>query len=147
MSLRFRSAAFVAVLAVCGALATHAFAGEQTLDFTTAQQGEGRAIYEQSCALCHGANLEGVSAPPLIGDTNLDSDTPRVGELYGTILHDMPRNKPGTLNEAQVTSIMAYLLSRNGMRATGKELTPHDAARSALPYLRRTDTTSSGTSP
>ncbi len=35
--------------------------------FSRAQAERGQALYAQRCALCHGAALQGVNAPPLVG--------------------------------------------------------------------------------
>jgi len=54
----------VALLAGAGARAQ-----EVALSFTAAQVEQGRAVYDATCVMCHGANLDdGPLAPPLKGD-------------------------------------------------------------------------------
>ena len=59
----------VLVLGVALLVATSAHAQEVALSFTAAQVQQGRAVYDTTCAMCHGANLDdGPLATPLKGD-------------------------------------------------------------------------------
>src|SRR5580658_9416314 len=64
--------------------------------FTAAQADSGRAIYERTCAGCHGVNFEGSGdAPPLAGGTFLLKWGPKmISELLGEILQTMPPANP-----------------------------------------------------
>jgi mono/diheme cytochrome c family protein len=85
---------------------------------------QGRAIYLQSCAACHGLRGEGSSVyPPLVGGNgSLKSDNPlpTVGSYwpYATTVWDyinraMPYQNPGTLKPDEVYALTAYLLTLN----------------------------------
>jgi mono/diheme cytochrome c family protein len=106
------------------------------LSFTAAQAADGARIYGASCALCHGARLEGVSAPALRADAVAAATTPTVGELYGIVAKRMPKTNPGSLTPEQSASVMAYLLSANGAAPGAAALTPADASASSRKYVR-----------
>ncbi len=87
---------------------------------------EGRTIYSQSCAACHGLRGEGTSeyAPLVGGKGTLKSDKPllTVGSYwpYATTVWDyirraMPYQSPGTLKPDEVYAVTAYLLAMNGI--------------------------------
>ena len=83
--------------------------------YTAAQVTTGKAIYEQRCADCHRANLEGTGhGPALTGAAFLDVWGSRTaGQLLGFISDSMP---PGgsTLGEEEYISVVAYILRSNG---------------------------------
>src|SRR5512142_2365378 len=87
---------------------------------------EGRSIYEQQCASCHGENLQGGTGDRLIGGRGtLVNDDPKKAPVktvesywpYATTLFDyikraMPMNAPGSLSDDQVYAVSAYVLSQ-----------------------------------
>jgi hypothetical protein len=95
----------------------------------TAQNG--RTLYVNKCSMCHGANGEGIDKyPRLIGHEPpagfvfaSDPKAPRtIGNYwpYATTLYDyihrtMPWNVPGSLTPDETYSVVAYLLSANGV--------------------------------
>lgn len=85
----------------------------------------GKAIYAEKCLACHGlkeqANVK-LPGPILVSDTILKSRPKTIGNYwpYATTLFDyirraMPYNQPGTLTDAEVYSLTAYLLSINNV--------------------------------
>ncbi len=91
---------------------------------------EGAAVYAAKCAACHGPNGEGGSAERLIGRNDGDSfafaTNSRLARTigsywpYATTLYDytsrsMPFGQPGTLAADETYSLVAFLLSRNGV--------------------------------
>jgi cytochrome c len=86
---------------------------------------KGRAIYIQKCAACHGEKSDEqlevkTLGPALIGDTILKGKGKTIGNYwpYATTLFDyirraMPYPQPGSLNNAEVYSLTAYLLNAN----------------------------------
>ncbi|MHB8178581.1 MAG: c-type cytochrome [Vulcanimicrobiaceae bacterium] len=118
-----------------------AAAGRPTVAFTAGQSKAGMALYRASCAACHGSYLEGGTGPALtgFGFRVLVRDTKAtVGELLRGITQQMPLNAPASLTHRQYTAIMAYLLSKNGYRATGHKLTFAAAQRSLASPVRPT---------
>lgn len=91
----------------------------------------GAAIYAQKCAFCHGPNGEGQGPyPQLIGRTPppgfafaTDVTAPKtIGNYwpYATTVYDyvhraMPHNAPGSLTPTETYSLVAHLLSANGV--------------------------------
>jgi S-disulfanyl-L-cysteine oxidoreductase SoxD len=92
---------------------------------------QGAVVYAAQCASCHGARGEGRSpSPALVGRTPaaghvfaLDNKAPRtIGNYwpYATTVFDyvqraMPLSTPGTLTATETYSVVAYLLSENGI--------------------------------
>ena len=99
--------------------------------FTSAQSAAGGKTYAANCSKCHGANLEGVSAPALRGSgSGLAGDS--VGEAFTFISTQMPAGNPGSLSGAEYANVLAYILSRNGHRPGASTLTPAAAKTSQL---------------
>lgn len=96
--------------------------------------GEGKAVYEQKCAICHGLAGEG-SSPlyPKLVDANpkdfraFDTDFriahtignywPYATTLYDYIRRTMPLTAPGSLKPDETYAVVAYLLHANGVIA------------------------------
>jgi cytochrome c len=91
----------------------------------------GATIYVQKCAMCHGPKGEGIDkSPKLIGREPppgfvfaTDAKAPKtIGNYwpYATTLYDyihrtMPLSAPGSLTPVETYSLVAYLLSENGI--------------------------------
>ena len=87
---------------------------------------EGKSVYQQQCASCHGEKLTGGIGDRLIGGrgtlVNDDPTKPPVKTVesywpYATTLFDyvkraMPMNAPGSLSDDQVYALTAYILSQ-----------------------------------
>ena len=84
--------------------------------YTLAQAKAGRAVFTQHCIKCHGANLQGTSAPAVAG-TDFLQTAQRNGWTLATlrylVFQTMPFNSPGTLTPEQYASVMAFLLAAN----------------------------------
>nr|WP_294527682.1 cytochrome c [uncultured Rhodopila sp.] len=86
---------------------------------------QGRDIFAQTCAACHGDNGQGLLSDRLVGGfgTLKDHNPVRtVGSYwpYATTLFDyvrraMPFNAPQSLTDDQVYAVSAYVLSMNGI--------------------------------
>ncbi len=86
---------------------------------------EGKVIYDQKCASCHGEGGRGATAEELAGGTNpLDSNAPdkTIGFYwpYATTLFDFvrrskPMDAPGSLNNDEGYAVTAYLLFANNI--------------------------------
>lgn len=86
---------------------------------------KGRIIYTQKCVFCHGDGSKTQTevkllGPALIGDTVIKTKLKTIGNYwpYATTLFDyirraMPYPQPGTLTNAEVYSLTAYLLTAN----------------------------------
>ncbi|HJR71487.1 MAG TPA: c-type cytochrome, partial [Gammaproteobacteria bacterium] len=94
-------------------LASHALA------FTAEQSAAGRAAYEQSCVVCHGANLRQLPGSLLAGPEFVTKWGERgIDELVATMRATMPPDRPGALPEEQYVGLAAYILQTNGGTAS-----------------------------
>jgi S-disulfanyl-L-cysteine oxidoreductase SoxD len=88
---------------------------------------EGAKVYAENCAVCHGDHLQGNPAKGIGGDKLLGGRGTLASKgpvktvesywPYGTTLFDyvkraMPFSSPGSLNNDQIYSVVAYILSQ-----------------------------------
>jgi mono/diheme cytochrome c family protein len=88
--------------------------------YTADQASAGAAIYAQSCAACHGAQLEGVAAPALKGSAFGEMATAQglTGQaLLDVVANTMPQSDPGSLKPEEYAAVTAYILQQNGYPA------------------------------
>jgi mono/diheme cytochrome c family protein len=91
--------------------------------YTAAQVKAGKAQYVASCQACHGAQLQGVSAPALAGSA-FGSSHLNISALRSIVTKQMPLTAPGSLTPPQYASIMAFLLASNCLKPSGNGTTP-----------------------
>jgi cytochrome c len=86
---------------------------------------QGKAVYEQQCAACHGANLQGGIGDRLIGGRGtlanndptkapvktIESYWPYATTIFDYVKRTMPFAAPGSLTDDQVYAVTAYILS------------------------------------
>jgi mono/diheme cytochrome c family protein len=90
--------------------------------FSGAQVAQGAKVYAANCASCHGANLQGVSAPALGGkQSGLAQQS--IGEAYAYISEQMPMTAPASLSATQYLDVLAYLLDKHGRKPGARPLT------------------------
>ena len=102
---------------------------------------EGKEIYANRCARCHGANGEGRDSVALAGGQGtlatpkpvktVTSFWPHATTIFDYVSRSMPFDKPGTLTADQVYAVTAYVLFLGG-------IVPQDAVMDArsLPKVR-----------
>jgi mono/diheme cytochrome c family protein len=86
--------------------------------YTKDQADRGAKLYAESCAECHGENLQGrEQALPLAGPefTGAWEDEPLSGLL--SRIRQMPPDQPVSWSRAQMVDMIAYILSYNGLPA------------------------------
>jgi alcohol dehydrogenase (cytochrome c) len=88
-----------------------------TAPYTQQQVTAGAQAYAQSCASCHGAHLEGVSAPALTG-ASFASAHLNLAQIRTVVTTQMPLTAPGSLKPEQYADIMAFLLSYDCVKAS-----------------------------
>ncbi len=86
---------------------------------------EGKQVYTENCAACHGEKLEGnpqkgIGGDKLIGGRGslaseapvktIESYWPYATTIFDYVKRAMPFNAPGSLTDAQVYSVVAYIL-------------------------------------
>jgi S-disulfanyl-L-cysteine oxidoreductase SoxD len=97
--------------------------------YSADQAAQGKTLFAEKCATCHGADLSGAEmAPPLVGAIFLgDWVGQSAGDLFTRIHTTMPANDPGSLNNAQAAQALAYILSMNQFPAGATALPTDDA--------------------
>ncbi|WP_051303848.1 c-type cytochrome [Calidithermus chliarophilus] len=99
----------------------HAHLGAFPAWYSPAQAERGRALSLRQCAACHGPRLEGRYGPPLAGPRFLARWGGRTAEeLARYVAARMPQGRAGTLEEAEVLDLLAFILQANGYPA-GKQ--------------------------
>jgi cytochrome c len=88
---------------------------------------QGREMYANRCAKCHGAKGEGRDSVPLAGGQGtlkalkplrtVGSYWPYATTIWDYVNRAMPFDKPGTLGKDQVYALTAYVLYLNGLVA------------------------------
>jgi cytochrome c len=103
----------------------------------------GEAVYQDKCAVCHGAAGQGKPADRLVGGVgSLASDKPvrTVASYwpYATTLFDyirraMPLNAPMSLTDDEVYAVTAYLLAQDGIVPKDSVLDAASLAKVRMP--------------
>ena len=88
---------------------------------------QGRTIFENRCALCHGSNGEGNSAATVLVGGNMQSEGsplrtvgsywPYASTVFDFIRRAMPANAPKSLTDEETYQVAAYVLYLNGLVA------------------------------
>ena len=113
--------------------------------YTEAQATRGEAISQARCIACHGENLSGDIAPPLVGQDFLSVwEKQPLSELFDKIHITMPADALGTLTRPQSADLTAYILRANRFPAGTTEL-GSDAATLKQISLARTASAAPGT--
>ncbi|WP_277185331.1 c-type cytochrome [Caballeronia sp. BR00000012568055] len=102
--------------------------------FEQAQTVRGKTLYSGACAKCHGAQLQGVTAPALQGPAFAPAQNAHltVGGVFTYMATNMPADRPGKLKDQDYADIMAFLLYSNGYKATSGKMTADSARSSTL---------------
>jgi cytochrome c553 len=123
-------------LLAAGVLLTMVFQPVKTVwsgVYTTGQAARGKDEYETHCSSCHGAELGGMDAPPLVGEgflRNWLEDDMR--SLVDKVHTRMPGDAPGSLSYRDSTDIVSYLLEMNQFPAGSEELPENPTALAAI---------------
>lgn len=98
----------------------------------------GVALFETSCARCHGPDAMGTPiAPPLGGphSFSIGASMAREERAAAFVKHNMPMDKPGSLTDQEAYDVAAYITSLPRMDLPAKELDyPAGKAPSDVPY-------------
>ena len=113
--------------------------------YTEAQATRGEAISQARCIACHGENLSGDIAPPLVGQGFLSVwEKQPLSELFDKIHITMPADALGTLTRPHSADLTAYILRANRFPAGTTELGSDGATLKQI-SLGRTASSAPGT--
>jgi mono/diheme cytochrome c family protein len=109
---------------------------------------EGKKVYAESCAVCHGEKLEGIIQPELRGDKliggrgtlttaaaikTVESYWPYATTLFDFVKRAMPMTAPGSLSDDQVYAVVAYILGEAKIIETSAVLDAQTLPRVEMP--------------
>jgi S-disulfanyl-L-cysteine oxidoreductase SoxD len=104
---------------------------------------QGKEVYANRCAKCHGAKGEGrdsVAVAGGVGTLNSPKPLRTVGSYwpYATTIWDyvnraMPFNNPGMLSHEQVYAVTAYILFLNGIVSENAVMDAHSLPKVQMP--------------
>lgn len=113
-------------------LPAHIFSDGEGLPTGQGNSAQGKVIYAEHCAACHGDQAQGGSAMELLGDRSLlATDYPDRGiavywpyapGLFEYIKRAMPSQQPYSLSDDEVYSVIAWLLEINGLIEPGQNV-------------------------
>ena len=92
--------------------------------YTEEQAKRGEVVYAESCANCHGEQLEGADMSPALTGATFSSNwnTLTVGDLFDRIRTTMPMDRPGSISPQQNADVIAFMLKSNQFPAGETEL-------------------------
>lgn len=113
-------------------LPQHVFADGRGLPPGSGQADRGEEIYAALCAGCHGNVGQGGSAMELVGDRSLLATEypdrgiavywPYAPTLFEYVKRAMPPDKPYSLSDDEVYSVIARVLELNGLIEAGQQV-------------------------
>jgi alcohol dehydrogenase (cytochrome c) len=104
--------------------------------YTQHQVAQGSEVYASECAVCHGANLQGISAPALTGP-GFGRSHLNASQLRGVVTQTMPLTAPGSLKPEDYGAVMAFVLSYDCVQPSGGGQQPFPTTD--LPSLRQVE--------
>jgi alcohol dehydrogenase (cytochrome c) len=102
--------------------------------YTMQQVARGSEVYAKGCANCHGANLQGLSAPALTGPGFGHSHL-NAAQLRGIVTQSMPLTAPGSLPADDYAAVMAFMLNYDCVPPAGNSQQPFPTTE--IPALQR----------
>ncbi len=91
--------------------------------YSSDQADRGQKVYEATCARCHGSDLTGGRARPLVGESFIRDWGGLTLDSVLTRAKTMPPGAAGSLAEERYLDILAYVLSKNDFPTGTGDLT------------------------
>jgi cytochrome c len=126
----------------CAAGALTRGAAAESLDKASAAYPEGSSVFERECAGCHGKRGQGAaSVPAIMGSGALaeqSDDRPpfaSAADVFAYVQREMPlpKNRAGTLSDAEYWSVTAFMLQAHGVALPPGGLSADNAKSVSLP--------------
>jgi S-disulfanyl-L-cysteine oxidoreductase SoxD len=97
--------------------------------FTQQQADDGHTKFNNHCAQCHKPDLTGALGPSLVDDKFKAKFAGKpVTELRDFVYENMPQTAPKSLPDEQLNPIVAWILSKNGVKPGDKPLSKETAS-------------------
>ncbi len=93
---------------------------------------KGATVYSNRCAKCHGADGQGLLAPPLIGETAGLKKYETAQNLLTYLSSSMPFDAPGSLSTEEYSDVLSYLLLQNQFASGGVEFKQNELSHILL---------------
>ena len=107
----------------------------------TGDSARGEELFASTCARCHGMDGAGVAAVPAVWGAKsftIGASMARVERAASFVRHNMPLDKPGTLNDRQAYDVAAYIDSHARPDSPGKhDDWPAGGAPADVPYATK----------
>ncbi|MDP6414244.1 MAG: PQQ-binding-like beta-propeller repeat protein [Gammaproteobacteria bacterium] len=102
----------------------------QQANYSSAQSDAGSVLYQQNCATCHLADLQGAFEAPALNDANFQNNwtNRNTAELIDLLQRTMPPQAPGSLSESDYVQLVAFLLNANEIPPSSNPLTVDNPA-------------------
>jgi S-disulfanyl-L-cysteine oxidoreductase SoxD len=109
---------------------------------------EGKTVYTEKCAACHGMKLEGVPTAGIGGDKliggrgslvggkpvkTIESYWPYATTVFDYVKRAMPFNAPGSLTDSEVYAVTAYILGEANIVGKGEVIDAQSLAKVKMP--------------
>ena len=103
--------------------------------YAAAQAAQGKALYTQSCAACHGTNFQPAPGTPPVAGAAFKSNWAgkTVGDLFALVSQTMPPGGGGSFSDEEYRALVAYLLEANGYQP-GDPLPETEAAMQEIGF-------------
>jgi S-disulfanyl-L-cysteine oxidoreductase SoxD len=133
----------IAIVVAAAVAVAHAIEQAKTTQdgiFSDAQAERGHAVYDKSCASCHGAALEGDGQAPALADVEFakEWDGQPLSDLFERIRTTMPGDAPGSLKPSEVADVLAFVLKTGNHPAGAAELPSDSSALKNVTFRAKT---------
>jgi alcohol dehydrogenase (cytochrome c) len=84
----------------------------------------GKAVFNRSCASCHGAQGQGGAGPALIGTGEGLKKYGDAQKLYEKISTTMPQSAPGSLSQEDYLRVLSFILVEDNLVQADAPISP-----------------------
>ena len=97
--------------------------------YSDAQAVQGKALFQRSCAGCHGENLEGTMPGTALASVEFVKkwEGSTIADLLTRVSATMPQDQPGALSRPEYLAVIAFILQSNEAKSGPSPLPTDDA--------------------